>query len=401
MVRALEAAGGRVLFWMKPEHERSKQKSSAFTEDKEKSTGRPCFNGVAIVQYLERFKAEGNTQAYEFMFALHEVDLRERILSTYINPIIRGLDKNNRLHCSLNQHRTVTGRFSCSAPNLQNQPKKGGSIDQKNFEKTLGVKDEEAINRQIRSLFIAPPGYVLLSQDFSSIEYRAAAYLSRDEELLEKYRKNPRLDYHAEMAQLAGVDRDLAKTCAFMILYGGGAAGLAATLTGMGRPYTKAQAQELIEKIFTARPALKQLIQDQVNISKRHGQIQTCYGRVCPQIRGFEYVALNHLDQGMCADLLRYAMVRISDLIAFKKLPVKMLLSVHDEILYELREADVEWVAPILSNEMCRCSFMDIPVVVDSEVGPNWKDQIPLEEWLAVYRAANPSYKTGYTLKVA
>jgi DNA polymerase-1 len=371
---------------MKPEHERSKQKSSAYTEDKERSTGRPCFNGMAIVQYLERFKEEGNAQAYDFMFSFHEIDLRERILATYINPILKGLDYNNRLHCSLNQARTVTGRFSCSNPNLQNQPKKGGSIDQKNFEKTLGLaKDEEAINRQIRSLFIAPPGHVLLSQDFSSIEYRIAAYLSRDEGLLEKYRQNPRLDFHAEMAELAGVDRDLAKTCAFMLLYGGGAKGLAATLTGMGRPHTTAQAQELVNKIFTARPALKKLIQDQINISKRYGYIQTCYGRICPQIPGFEYVALNHADQGMAADLLRYAMVRLHDLVKVKKFPIKMLLSIHDEILWQVPENLVEEIAPILSEEMCKCTFMDIPVVADSEVGPNWRDQIPLEDWLKNY----------------
>lgn len=397
MEKALNAVREQVRFWMKPEAKnmhkyepplerdeiRGKQKLAMFTTNKERSTGRSCWNSAAVLKYLEIFK-ESNKKAFYLMKWYYEHELRTRILSTYINRYMKKADHRGRIHGSFNQHGTVTGRLSANDPNLQNVGKVKGTSDQKAFEQVIGEKDDEATNRKLRGLFIAGPGNVLVSIDYSQIEYRTAAFLAQDPLLLAQYRDDPTTDYHQATADLCGVDRDRAKTLNFGKLYGMGAPGLAMTLTAMGTPTSIPEARSLLTKIDTARPSLKHLIDGISEEAQRTGKVQNVLGRVCRVPKHKSYVALNYLDQGMCGDLMRDALVRVHTWIIERDLwdRCKMLITVHDEILFEMAEEIVASVAPQISDVMCDIPFMNIPVLCDIEVGGDWGSQIALEDWL-------------------
>lgn len=396
MMDALKACNENVLYWMKPERKhakkypflkswefRGKQKLDQFTMDYNRSTKRPCWNAMAILKYLERFQANGNARAYWLMRYYHEWDLRSRILNTYVLSYIKQCDYQDRIHGSFNQHGTVTGRLSSNHPNLQNVAKVKGTPDQKTFEKFFGEKDDEAINRQIRGLFIASPGHVFVSIDYSQIEYRVAAYLAQDPILLEKYRNDPKTDYHEVTSELCAIDRDLSKIVNFGTLYGMLANGLAMTLTAMGRQTTKSQAEGILNRIFTVRPALKNLI-DEVAKEAEKGWVQNEYGRVCPVPKGKEYVGLNYRDQGLVGDMMREAIVKVAKFLEDKGWhQIKMLVTVHDELLFEMPVELVEACAPEIAKVMVDVKHMDVPVLCDIEVGDTWGTQIALEEWLA------------------
>ena len=228
MKDAFEKVWMPIKFWMRPERKhqykypklannefKGKQKLDMFTEDKSKSTGRPCWNSMAILEYLKLARKEGNQKAFDLCLGYREIDVRKRLISTYLENYLKLSDFNDVIHGSFKQHGTVTGRLSSAEPNLQNVSKAKGTADQASYEKFLGVKDEDALNRKVRQLFIARPGCVLVSQDWSQLEYRIAAYLAADDKLKAAYINNPRIDYHQMTADDTGIPRDQAKTVNF------------------------------------------------------------------------------------------------------------------------------------------------------------------------------------------
>lgn len=376
-----EKAGGKVTCWTKTKEQKGKQKTQQYTDDFESSTKRPNWNAAALMSYLKTY-CEQDERVYRYLLAYREAMLNNRIKSTYFDAYLQMCDFKNVLHGQFIQTGTRTGRLSSRKPNLQNLAKTGGTADQKSFEKFIGEKDEEAINRLVRSLFIARPGRALVSCDFSQIEYRAAAWYSQDKDMISRWIANPRIDYHEATMELLGLDRDLCKTINFGTLYGMSAPGLAASLAAMGRPTSKAQAQEILNLLWEKRPALKDLINTIGAEARRCNYIQNAYGRVVDVPIGREYVALNYLVQGHCGDMMRETLVRLYWIIQKNGWDVKMLLTVHDEILFEMPIERVAELAPKLAAEMCKCPFMGVPVLSDIEVGTDWGTMVSLDEWV-------------------
>jgi DNA polymerase I len=384
MWKAFESIGGVVKYWSAKE--KGKQKADKFTEDVAKSNGRPCWNGEAILRYLKAFKEQNNVRGYDFVLNYYLSMQLQRIVATNLDTYLKGSDGKWRLHGQFHQHRVLTGRLSSSDPNLQNLIKQKGSMDQNKLEKFLGRKDEDALGKLIRSLFIAERGNVILSQDYSQIEYRAAAYFSRDEAFLKAYRDNPDMDYHEYTAKLADIPRDWAKTVNFGTLYGMGVGSLASLL---GIP--RAEAQDIWNKVFAARPALRELI-TRVEDMSRSGHVKNPFGRWVAVHPQYLYTGLNYLCQGTVGDMMRYALVRLHKQIKENRWPVKMLLTVHDDLDYEMPVEFVEEIAPQLAKTMCDIPMMPnhvIPIMCESKVGPNWGQGLkPLNEWLEARKKA-------------
>jgi len=387
-----ERAGGKVTRWTKTKETKGKQKEQQYTTDIESSTRRPNWNAAALMAYLRDYSdAQGNPaydtnntnqRVFKYLIAYREAMLNNRINSTYFKAYLAGCDYENVLHGQFVQTGTLTGRLSSKQPNLQNLAKPGGTADQKTFEKFMEEKDEDAVNKLVRTLFIARPGCALVSCDFSQIEYRAAAWYSQDRIMIDNWKLNPKIDYHVATMELLGLDRDLCKTINFGTLYGMSANGLAAALNAMGRPTTKQQAQEILNLLWEKRPALKDLINSIGAVARTCGYIQNAYGRVVDVPVGREYVALNYLVQGHCGDMMRDTLVRVSKLIKICGWPVKLMLTAHDELIFEIPVERVAELAPQLAAEMCKCSFMDVPVLSDIEVGQNWAEMVSLGDWI-------------------
>lgn len=377
---AFIAAGGEIKYWNKEKEQRGKQKLDQFTECKEESTGRANWNAQALLGYLKHYPRD--SKPFQFIYALKQYLLRAYVCANYLEAFIRMVDFDGVLHAQFHQHRVVTGRLSSSDPNLQNQAKKGGTADQKAMEKFLGEKDEDAINRKIRELIIPRKGKVLVSIDWSQIEYRVAVFYSQDERMINLWLNDPTIDYHKQTELDTGLERDQCKTLNFGTLYGMGAASLASSFTGMGKPTTKAEGQQFLNRLFEARPALKNLITDISTRAQRDGFIQNCLGRTCDIPRDRSYIALNYLVQGTVGDMMREFMVRIKKIIKEKNWPIDILLTVHDELVFEMLPEDALIYAPLIAAEMCKCVFISVPILADIEVGEtSWADAIPFKDW--------------------
>jgi DNA polymerase-1 len=355
-----------VLFWTKKKEEKGKQKRDQYTPDKASSTGRPCFNSEAILDYLKVFKQEQNQKAYNFMLHYYKSEQTRRIVTTNLDAYLKGIDHANRLHASFVMHGTITGRLASRGPNLQNICKNKGTKEQGQIEKFTENKDEDALNRQIRDLFVCEPGNVLVSMDYASIEYRLASFFSCDESLVNMYVKNPDVDFHQITADMLNVSRDVGKTIGFGILYGMGVGSLASALNVI-----KLEATALRNKFYETRPAFRDLISRIGREVQNNGGIKNPFGRWVPVDRDKAYKGLNALVQGSAADLMRFALVNVSK--AVKQLPVKMVSSIHDEILFEMPKSDVPTVTPLLRKTMCSCPmFAPMPITCDVETGVSW-----------------------------
>lgn len=390
---AIEKVSGKVLYWTLPERGKAignnpvkgKQKGGQYTEDKALSTGNPNFNAHAILSYMKQYRKDGNKKGLELMVAYREFMTRQQIIGSFIDNSLKNVDFWGCLHGSFMPTGTRTGRLSCRNPNLQNQSTKEGSADQKAFESFLGEKDENALNRMIRSLFVpGTNGNVLLSIDYSSLEYRLATFFSRDTALLDRYRANPTLDFHQDTADLLSIERKIAKTANFGILYGMSPRSLAELLSVMyGRPVPEEEARALRNQIFAARPALRDLIGAISMQAKTKGFIQNPCGRVVYVEPGQEYKALNYLVQGFGGDIMRMALVRCGEWIKKNAPEISMVVTVHDEIVFDMPRGLVVQCAKILANKMAEIEMVDVPLVCDSEVfEKNWRDGVSLEDWI-------------------
>ncbi|MFA5248466.1 MAG: DNA polymerase I [Patescibacteria group bacterium] len=293
-----------------------------------------------------------------------------KLQSTYISALPELInEKTGRVHASFNQTITATGRLSSSDPNLQNIPAR------------------TELGQKIRQAFIAPDGWKIVSLDYSQIELRLAAHLSGDERLIETFNKN--LDIHTATAALINdvpleeVTKDMrreAKATNFGVLYGQGAYGLSQTA---GIPF--ARAKEFIANYFAVYKDVEKYTKDMVEFAKENGYVETLFGRrrylpeissQVPMVRaGAERMAVNTPLQGTNADMIKKAMVLVQDLIEKEfSDSVKMIIQVHDELVFEMREDKIKEASKKIQEIMSNILKLKVPVVVDVEVGENWGD---------------------------
>ncbi|ABY33592.1 MAG TPA: DNA polymerase I [Chloroflexus aurantiacus] len=296
-----------------------------------------------------------------------------KLKSTYIDALPDLVNpRTGRIHTSYNQLGAATGRLSSNNPNLQNIP----------------VRTEEG--REIRRAFVAEPGWRFVAADYSQIELRVLAHMSGDENLIAAFQQG--LDIHAATAsRLFGVEptavdknqRRVAKTVVFGVIYGISAFGLAQRL-GIERDL----ARQLIDNLFAQFPGIRRYIDQTLEFGRQHGYVQTLFGRrrVMEDLRASgarraaaEREAINAPIQGTAADLMKMAMVNVHRALREQGLRTRLLLQVHDELIAEAPEDEVEPAARLLRDVMSSV-YRDlvVPLSVNLEVGPNWDEMSPL-----------------------
>jgi len=311
------------------------------------------------------------TLAEDYPIARMVLDYRQltKLKSTYvdtlpalINPLTR------RLHTTFGQTGTATGRLSSANPNLQNIP----------------IRTE--LGRGIRAAFIAEPGHVLLTADYSQIELRLLAHFSRDPLLVEAYRRGD--DIHTLTAsQVFGVPplmvtpdhRRQAKVVNFGIVYGLSPFGLSQNLG-----IEPSEAKQFIAAYFEKYSGVRSFIDKTLEEARRDLKVKTLFGRVRPipdinsknsNQRGFaERTAVNTPLQGTAADLIKVAMIRIDTALRGRDLKSRMTLQVHDELVFEVPEREVDTMQTLVREQMERVHALAVPLLVEMGVGPNWRD---------------------------
>jgi DNA polymerase-1 len=311
------------------------------------------------------------TLAEDHPIARMVLDYRQltKLKSTYVDalPVLIN-PMTGRLHTTFGQTGTATGRLSSANPNLQNIP----------------IRTE--LGRGIRAAFTAEPGHVLLTADYSQIELRLLAHFSRDPLLVEAYRRGD--DIHTLTAsQVFGVPplmvtpdhRRQAKLVNFGIVYGLSPFGLSQNLG-----IEPAEAKQFIANYFERYKGVRTFIDRTLEETRRELKVRTLFGRVRPipdinsknaNQRGFaERTAVNTPLQGTAADLIKIAMIRIDAALGERKLKSRMTLQVHDELVFEVREEEVETMQSLVREQMEKVHALAVPLLVEMCVGPNWRD---------------------------
>lgn len=291
-----------------------------------------------------------------------------KLKSTYLDALPELINpKTGRIHTSFNQTVTATGRLSSSEPNLQNIPAKG------------------VWGSQIRSAFIAPAGYQILAADYSQIELRIVASFANDEKMIDSFRKGE--DIHTRTAAeihncpLAEVTKEMrrkAKEVNFGVLYGMRAYGLAERTE-----ISREEAKNFIDKYFMVYQGIKKYIDKTIEETREKGYAETLFGRrrYLPEINSgvmqvrsaAERMAINMPIQGTAADLIKLAMIKIFNILKeFKEEEIKMILQVHDELVFEVKKDLADKIAKIVKIEMERVIKLKAPIEVKLSIGPNW-----------------------------
>jgi len=291
-----------------------------------------------------------------------------KLLSTYVEALPRMVNPDTgKIHASFNQAIVATGRLSSNNPNLQNIP----------------VRDEKG--REIRKAFVSSgPEYILLSADYSQIELRIMAHMSKDENIMNAFRNNE--DIHLSTASkifnvpIQGVTREMrgkAKTANFGIIYGISSFGLSQRLR-----ISRTEAKELIDGYFRSYPGVKNYMDESIRIAREKGYVETLLGRRRylndihsrnSFVRGFaERNAINAPIQGTAADIIKIAMINIHRKIHDSHLQTRMILQVHDELVFDVYKPELEQVKEMVTREMENAYPLDVPLVVDSGTGSNW-----------------------------
>jgi DNA polymerase I len=308
--------------------------------------------------------------ATEHHIAKRILDYREydKLRSTYVDALPRMISQyDGRIHTDYRQAWAVTGRLSSNNPNLQNIP----------------IRTEKG--RQIRKAFISRnEDYLFMSADYSQIELRIAASFAKDETMIEAFRS--KRDIHTTTAakvfkvpldQVSADMRRKAKEVNFGILYGSSAFGLAQNL-GIAR----SEAAEIIKAYFLEFSAIKKYMDDSINKAREKEFVETILGRRRylrdinsrnAATRGFaERNAINAPIQGSAADIIKIAMVNIHEWLAKEKLKTKMIMQVHDELVFDLHKSEVEVVRENITSLMCKAVSLEVPMEVEVGVGENW-----------------------------
>ena len=352
---------------------------SAFDIDSPKQLGEILFERMKLPGG-KKLKKSGqySTEAsvLEALGANHELPrrvieyrTRAKLKSTYIDALPKYIHpETGRVHTTFRQTVARTGRLSSSNPNLQNIP----------------IGDE--FGQRIRSAFVPEPGFVILSADYSQIELRVLAHLSEDPNLIEAFSSDE--DIHSRTAQeIFGVapalqtheHRRLAKAINYGVVYGLSPFGLAQR-TGT----SQREARQYIDQYFRRYSRIKQFLDGLVEEARSTGRVKTLLGRArpIPEIlsknlaarRRAEREALNTPVQGTAADLLKLAMVKVHQRLKDSHLRSRMILTVHDELVFEVAEQEEDAARQIIRTEMGGALPMRVPLKVDLGIGPNWKE---------------------------
>jgi DNA polymerase-1 len=289
-----------------------------------------------------------------------------KLKSTYCDKLPASTDPQGRVHTNYGQAVAVTGRLSSSDPNLQNIP----------------IRTAEG--RRIREAFIAPRGHRIVSADYSQIELRIMAHISGDAGLLDAFGKGEDI-HRATASEVFGVplgevtseQRRYAKVINFGLIYGMSAFGLAANL-GIERD----AARTYMERYFTRYPGVAKYMESTRALAKRQGYVETVFGRRLwlaeinspngPRRAAAERAAINAPMQGTAADLIKLAMIAVHDWLLQQRLASRLIMQVHDELVLEVPDAELDSVKSALPELMTGVAKLDVPLVVDVGVGPNW-----------------------------
>ncbi len=291
-----------------------------------------------------------------------------KLKSTYTDKLPKMVNPaTGRVHTNYAQAVAVTGRLASNDPNLQNIP----------------VRTAEG--RRIREAFIAPPGSVIVSADYSQIELRIMAHLSQDKSLLRAFAAGEDVHRHTasevfgvESAAVTGEQRRYAKVINFGLIYGMSAFGLASQL-GIERN----AAQQYMERYFQRYPGVKEYMERTRETARNLGYVETVFGRrlYLPEIKsgngarrqGTERAAINAPMQGTAADLIKLAMIAVHNWIAMSQVKSRLIMQVHDELVLEVPEGELDIVKKELPQLMGNVAKLDVPLVVDVGAGPNWE----------------------------
>jgi DNA polymerase-1 len=318
------------------------------------STAEPILQELALTYELPRIIMEHRSLS--------------KLKSTYTDKLPEMIQKTGRIHTSYHQAVTATGRLSSTDPNLQNIP----------------IRTTEG--RRIRQAFIAPEGYKLIAADYSQIELRIMSHLSQDPGLLDAFAHNA--DVHkataAEVFEVALNDvtteqRRRAKAINFGLIYGMSAFGLAKQL-GIGRP----EAQKYIQRYFERYPGVRTYMENTRELAREKGYVETLFGRrlYLPDIKasnammrqGAERTAINAPMQGTAADIIKRAMIKMDDWLQTTDLDIKMILQVHDELIFEVKESDLSAAQEKILDIMENTSKIDVPLLVEAGIGNTWDE---------------------------
>lgn len=290
-----------------------------------------------------------------------------KLMSTYTNRLVEQIDKDTgRIHTSYNQTGAATGRLSSSEPNLQNIP----------------IRTVEG--RRIRQAFIAPKGFQLVSADYSQIELRLMAHISEDPSLLNAFLQN--LDIHKATAsevwdvpldKVTSEMRRNAKAINFGLIYGMSAFGLTRQLD-----IDRRAAQDYIDRYFARYPQVKAYMENTRRMAKEKGYVETLWGRrlylpdinasQIPRQKAAERTAINAPLQGSAADIIKMAMIRIDQWLRDEKINAKMIMQVHDELVFEVAVADIAQFSEQIREHMSSVVSLKVPLLVSVGTGDNW-----------------------------
>jgi DNA polymerase-1 len=324
------------------------------------STGQPSTNEEAMAALAEQHALPQVILDYRSL---------SKLVSTYIDKLPLQIHPDTgRVHTSYHQAVAATGRLSSSDPNLQNIP----------------IRNEEG--RRIRKAFIAPPGCKILAADYSQIELRIMAHLSGDEGLIDAFRQGHDI-HRATAAEVLGKpldkvdanERRSAKAVNFGLIYGMGAFGLARQL-GIDR----GEAQTYIDRYFARYPGVRRFMEETREQARANGYVETVFGRRLylndigarnANLRqAAERAAINAPMQGTAADIIKRAMIDLDARLADSGLPVKMVMQVHDELVFEVAGNAVDEASNLIVERMSAAGDLKIPLVVDTGVGLNWDE---------------------------
>ena len=350
-----------------------------FNINSPKQLGDVLFNKLNLPKPVKYGKGKTVSTAVDVLEGLaltHDVprlvlDYRQlsKLKSTYVDALPALLNScTQRLHTTFGQTGTATGRLSSANPNLQNIP----------------IRTE--LGREIRAAFVAETGHVLLAADYSQIELRLLAHFSGDPLLTEAFRRGD--DIHSLTAQevfgvpplmLTAEHRRRAKAVNFGIVYGLSPFGLSQQLG-----IEKGEAKQFIDAYFEKYKGVRHYLDSTLEEARRELRVKTLFGRIRPipdinsknaNMRGFaERTAVNTPLQGTAADLIKLAMISIDEELRRRKLKSRMLLQVHDELLFEVPHAEVETMGELVRDRMENVRPLSVPLLVEIGAGPNWRD---------------------------
>lgn len=289
-----------------------------------------------------------------------------KLKSTYADGLAVYIGDDRRIHTSFNQTITATGRISSTEPNLQNIPTR------------------TELGKKLRKVFVPKEGYVFMDADYSQIELRVLAHMSGDEQLIEAYRMDEDIHritaskvFHTPFEDVTELQRRNAKAVNFGIVYGISSFGLSQDLS-----ISRSEAAEYIEQYFKTYPGIKVFLDRLVDDAKKQGYVTTMFHRRRPvpelsssnfMQRSFgERVAMNSPIQGTAADIIKIAMIKVWDALRQSGLRSRLILQVHDELLIETAEDEVEQVRELLVNNMKSAADLSVTLEVDVHTGTSW-----------------------------